>query len=64
MVLWFSSFLVLLRSSSLVLWLSSCVVLWFSSSTSTNFKKGNIEMANMHKKQRRQDGDGFVMMMQ
>ena len=27
-----------------------------------NFKKGNIGMANMHKKQRRQDRDGLVMM--
>ena len=26
------------------------------------FKKGNIGMANMHKKQRRQDRDGLVMM--
>ena len=29
---------------------------------SSNFKKGNIGMANMHKKERRQDRDGFVMM--
>ena len=29
---------------------------------SLNFKKGNIGMANMHKKQRRQDRDGLVMM--
>ena len=29
---------------------------------SSNFKKGNIGMANMHKKQRRQDRDGLVMM--
>ena len=28
----------------------------------SNFKKGNIGMANMHKKQRRQDRDGLVMM--
>ena len=27
-----------------------------------DFKKGNVGMANMHKKQRRQDRDGFVMM--
>ena len=31
-------------------------------SNSLNFKKGNIGMANMHKKQRRQDRDGLVMM--
>ena len=31
-------------------------------SKSKNFKKGNIGMANMHKKQRRQDRDGLVMM--
>ena len=31
-------------------------------SNSSNFKKGNIGMANMHKKQRRQDRDGLVMM--
>ena len=31
-------------------------------SKSKIFKKGNIGMANMHKKQRRQDRDGFVMM--
>ena len=29
---------------------------------SSNFKKGNIGMANMHKKQRTQDRDGLVMM--
>ena len=29
---------------------------------SLNFKKGNIGMANMYKKQRRQDRDGLVMM--
>ena len=28
----------------------------------TKFKKGNIGMANMHKKQKRQDRDGLVMM--
>ena len=32
------------------------------SKTLPNFKKGNIGMANMHKKQRRQDRDGLVMM--
>ena len=32
------------------------------SKNSSNFKKGNIGMANMHKKQRRQDRDGLVMM--
>ena len=33
-----------------------------SKSNSLNFKKGNIGMVNMHKKQRRQDRDGLVMM--
>ena len=32
------------------------------SKNSSNFKRGNIGMANMHKKQRRQDRDGLVMM--
>ena len=31
-------------------------------SKSSNFKRGNIGMANMHKKQRRQDRDGLIMM--
>ena len=43
--------------------LTQYAIAWFYiTQNSLNFKNGNIGMANMHKKQRRQDRDGLVMM--
>ena len=38
------------------------IVMLQAKKNSSNFKKGNIGMVNMHEKQRRQDRDGLVIM--
>ena len=44
------------------IWVATCLNEMARQVNSLNFKKGNIGMANIHKKQRRQDRDGLVVM--